>query len=198
MIAQTADVINHETGERITVLRTGMETNGLYTEGVSVFPPNPAASPYHEHPEQEERIAVVAGTLMMRIDGRLQLAVPGDTLVIPPGTAHEIGNAGAETAETIWQFRPALRTDDFLAATLASESSQEGSWRHRLRKLAIASEFSHEYRKATLPWSFQRPVLALFHRLVDTCGQIQSSRRRSGNPRLQRPSGLSGGGLSCR
>src|SRR5690349_21798058 len=145
MLMQPRDVIDSETGERVSIIRTGEETNGLYTEGVSVFPPNLAVTAYHEHPEQEERIAVVAGSVLVRLDGKLQLAVPGDTLVIPPGTAHEIANAGSETAEVVWQFRPALRTDDFLAAAMASEGAREGSLRHRLRRWAIAAEYSHEY-----------------------------------------------------
>src|SRR5690242_5547892 len=103
MLMHPRDVVDSETGERVSILRTGDDTHGVYTEGVSVFPPNLAASAYHEHPEQEERIAVVAGTVLVRLDGKLQLAVPGDTLVIPPGKAHEIANAGAETAEVIWQ-----------------------------------------------------------------------------------------------
>jgi mannose-6-phosphate isomerase-like protein (cupin superfamily) len=190
MLATTADVINSETGERITVIRTGEETNGLYTEGFSVFPPSLAATVYHEHPEQEERLSVVAGTLLVRIDGKLQFAGPGASMVIPPRTAHEISNTGAEPAEAIWQFRPALRTDDFLAATLASEGSRENKWRHRLRKMAIAAEFSHEYRRSTLPWTVQWPVLTLVHRFVSVCGQTWN---RKSPTRIGPTSGLSGG-----
>lgn len=167
MLMHPRDVVDSETGERVSILRTGGDTHGLYTEGVSVFPPNLAASAYHEHPEQEERIAVVAGSVLVRLDGKLQLAVPGDTLVIPPGKAHEIANAGAETAEVIWQFQPALRTADFLVASMASEGTAEGSLRHRLRRWAITAEYSHEYRKANLPWSLQRPLLALARGLVE-------------------------------
>lgn len=183
MLIEPRDVVDTGTGERVSILRTGDETNGLYTEGISVFPPNLAASAYHEHPEQEERIAVVAGSVLVRLDGKLQLAVPGDTLVIPPGKAHEIANAGAETAEVIWQFRPALRTDDFLAAAMASEGRRESPLRHRLRKWAIAAEYSQEYRKANLPWSLQKPILSLAHRLVDLGMEHRHSWRHHLHPR---------------
>lgn len=165
-IDPAAKVIDIATGERIEVIRSGAETQGRFTEGVSIYPPSLAAAAYHEHPEQEERVTVVSGTVLVRIDGRLQLAGPGDAFVIPAGTAHEIANAGAEPAEVLWQFRPALRTDAYLAAAIGGAGRAEGGLRRRLRRMAIAAEFTREYRSALLPWTLQRPVLALFRRLT--------------------------------
>ena len=150
------------TGERVRVLKTGSETDGAYVEGVSAFPPTLAESPLHEHPRQEERLRVVSGTLYVRMAGKQHLLGPGGSLVIPAGAAHEIANAGAETAEVVWQFVPALRTDAFLRSALdAQEPGRIGRLRRALKRLTVAAEFSDEYRRATLPWIVQRPVLAL-------------------------------------
>lgn len=156
------------TGERVRLLRTGAETGGAYVEGVSAFPPTLAESPLHEHPHQEERLRVVSGTLFVRMAGKQHLLGPGGSLVIPPGAAHEIANAGAETAEVVWQFVPALRTDAFLRTALdaaqparVEQSRTAGRIRRALTRLRVAAEFSNEYRRATLPWIVQRPLLAL-------------------------------------
>src|SRR5688500_16545496 len=86
------------TGERVRLIRTGADTAGAFVEGVSAYPPTLAETPLHEHPHQVERLQVVSGTLFVRTVGKQQLVGPGETLVIPPGEAHEIASAGAETA----------------------------------------------------------------------------------------------------
>jgi quercetin dioxygenase-like cupin family protein len=150
------------TGERVRLLKTSTETDGAYVEGVSAFPPTLAETPLHEHPHQEERLRVVSGTLYVRMAGKQHLLGPGGSFVIPPGAAHEIANAGAETAEVVWQFVPALRTDTFLRTTLdAPQPARVGPLRRALKRLRVAAEFSDEYRRATLPWIMQAPVLAL-------------------------------------
>ena len=156
------ELMRPATGERVRLLKTGTETDGAYVEGVSAFPPTLAETPLHEHPHQEERLQVVSGTLYVRIAGKQHLLGPGGSLVIPPGAAHEIANAGAETAEVVWQFVPALRTDAFLRTALdAPQPARVGRLQRVLKRLRVAAEFSDEYRRATLPWIVQAPVLAL-------------------------------------
>jgi len=156
------ELMRPATGERVRLLKTGTETDGAYVEGVSAFPPTLAETPLHEHPHQEERLQVVFGTLYVRMDGKQHLLGPGGSLVIPPGAAHEIANAGAETAEVVWQFVPALRTDAFLRTALdAPQPARVGRLQRVLNRLRVAAEFSDEYRRATLPWIVQAPVLAL-------------------------------------
>jgi len=156
------ELMRPATGERVRLLKTGTETDGAYVEGVSAFPPTLAETPLHEHPHQEERLQVVFGTLYVRMDGKQHLLGPGGSLVIPPGAAHEIANAGAETAEVVWQFVPALRTDAFLRTALdAPQPARVGRLQRVLKRLRVAAEFSDEYRRATLPWIVQAPVLAL-------------------------------------
>jgi mannose-6-phosphate isomerase-like protein (cupin superfamily) len=160
-------LLDPATGEHVLVTKTGRETNGKYIQGVSTYPSSLAFPSYHEHPRQEEQLDIVAGTVLVRIEGKLQFAGPGARVVIPAGAAHEIANAGTEPAEVVWQFQPALRTDDYLEATLAPAGAQKvGRWRRMLERVSVAAEFSNEYRKATMPWIVQRPFLAVLGRLV--------------------------------
>lgn len=168
MIMETnLQLLNPTTGEHVLVTRTGTETNGEFIQGVSTYPPTLADPAYHEHPLQEEQLDVVSGTVLVRIEGKLRFAGPGARVVIPAGAAHEIANTGAEPAEVVWQFQPALRTGDFLQAALVPAGADRvGRWRRMLERVSVASEFSNEYRKATLPWFVQRPLLAVLGRLA--------------------------------
>ncbi|MCC6792476.1 MAG: cupin domain-containing protein [Thermomicrobiales bacterium] len=159
-------LMNPVTGEQVLV--TGSDRDGAFIEGISTYPPTTVEPVYHEHPHQEERLDVVSGTLLVRIEGRLQFAGPGAHVVIPAGAAHQIANSGGEPAQVVWQFEPALRTDEFLRATLAANPPARcGRWRRFVARVAIATEYSDEYRKATLPWFVQRPVLALARWIAD-------------------------------
>jgi len=165
------------TGERVRLIQTGADTGGAFVEGVSAFPPTLAETPLHEHPHQVERLQVVAGTLFVRWAGRQQLVGPGEMLVIPPGEAHEIAKAGTETAEVIWQFIPALRTDAYLRSALdAPEPIRMGRAQRVLKRLTVAAEYSDVHRKATLPWIVQRPALALLRSLSGTSNRARRNR----------------------
>jgi quercetin dioxygenase-like cupin family protein len=170
------------TGERVRLVKTGADTGGEFVEGVSAYPPSLAETPLHEHPHQVERLQVVAGTLFVRMAGKQQLVGPGEMLVIPPGEAHEIASAGAETAEVIWQFFPALRTDAYLRSALDTPGRVRMGRLHRmLKRLTIAAEFSDEYRKATLPWFVQRPVFAMLRSFRGTSKRARARRAQSGS-----------------
>jgi quercetin dioxygenase-like cupin family protein len=165
IMEQQIELKDYSTGERLRLIRTGAETGGEFVEGVSTFPPTLANATYHEHPRQEERLKVVDGTVIVRIDGKLKFAGPGATVVIPPGVAHEVSNAGREPAQVVWRFHPALRTDDYLRATLETNGQPGiGRFQRMLKRIAVAAEFTDEYRKATLPWIVQWPVFKVIGR----------------------------------
>lgn len=170
------ELTNPGTGELVRLLKTGAETGGAYVEGISTFPPTLDGSPFHEHPRQEERIEVVEGSLIVRIEGKLKYAGPGSTVVIPPGVAHEVANAGREPARVVWQFVPALRTDAFLRAAARNERRAGASrWNRLLGRIAIAAEFSDVYRTSTLPWVLQWPVFAVVARLARRTSQARNA-----------------------
>lgn len=69
--------------------------------------------PTHWHPRQHERFEVLAGRLAVEVDGEPPRVLrPGDTIEVPPRTAHRMWNAGAELARASWRVSPALRTEE--------------------------------------------------------------------------------------
>ena len=65
--------------------------------------------PLHVHPHQEERIAVLSGSVRCLSGEREQLLSVGDRVVTPPGEAHTIEPAGAEGAEVRAELDTARR-----------------------------------------------------------------------------------------
>jgi mannose-6-phosphate isomerase-like protein (cupin superfamily) len=74
-------------------------------------PPGWTAGPLHEHPEQVERIEVLSGRLLARIEQDAGLCTRGEDLTLAPGTPHTVENPGPAPARLRVEFSPALRTD---------------------------------------------------------------------------------------
>jgi mannose-6-phosphate isomerase-like protein (cupin superfamily) len=74
-------------------------------------PPGWTAGPLHEHPEQVERIEVLSGRLVARIEHDAGLCTRGEDLTLAPGTPHTVENPGPARARLRVEFSPALRTD---------------------------------------------------------------------------------------
>ena len=58
------------------------------------------ANPAHVH-DREEVMVLLAGTVTVTVAGKPHALSPGDVVIVPPRTAHEVENAGAEPAEWI-------------------------------------------------------------------------------------------------
>jgi len=94
--------------DRLIVLVDTKESAGeLFRFEYQARAPEPAPAD-HVHPEQEERIEVLAGTLRCRLDGREQDLRAGQAIVIPAGAPHAVWNADASGCRTVGEFRPAL------------------------------------------------------------------------------------------
>jgi len=67
-------------------------------------------NPYHAHPNCEEVLHVLAGTIVHRIDGADEVAMgPGDTISVPPSLRHNARNIGEERAVLLVCFSSAER-----------------------------------------------------------------------------------------
>jgi len=60
------------------------------------LPPGKAVCPFHSHAAQWEMYVVISGTGRVRSPEGLHPIVPGDTVMFPPGEAHQIHNDGSE------------------------------------------------------------------------------------------------------
>src|SRR5690242_1084127 len=84
-VAPQRVICNPLSGEQIIIRTSGAETNGQLLIFDLFLPPGKQVPSRHTHPFQEERFTILAGTLHFRLGRRRVLAVPSDTVVVPPG-----------------------------------------------------------------------------------------------------------------
>jgi mannose-6-phosphate isomerase-like protein (cupin superfamily) len=77
----------------------------------AVVPPGASTLP-HRHRESEELYHVLSGTGRMTLGGEEFAIAPGDTILIPPGTAHHLRNGGGEPLRLLCACSPAYRHED--------------------------------------------------------------------------------------
>ena len=135
---------NPVTGER-AVIRVGTEESGgeLLVNDLYVRPGG-AVMGEHVHPTIEESFTVVRGRLEYRLDGREDVAGPGQRLLVPHGTAHDWWNAGEEEAHVIVEISPAARFEEMVlnAFGLAQDGKTDAKGKPHLLQLVL---FAREY-----------------------------------------------------
>src|SRR5919199_1396109 len=85
-------------GEQIVFRESPAQPGGRLLAFALFLPPGAHVPARHVHPVQEEQFTVVAGRMRFRLGrfGRRTILVhSGDTVLVPAGTAHWFGNAGA-------------------------------------------------------------------------------------------------------
>jgi mannose-6-phosphate isomerase-like protein (cupin superfamily) len=95
------------TGERFRVIRSGVETGGEFAQSHFDLIPGGHAPRAHVHPHQEERFQVLSGTLTVVVNDEERVVSAGETVVVPPGTAHQPFNRGTVEMRSIGEIRPA-------------------------------------------------------------------------------------------
>ena len=110
---------NRITGERIVFRKTAADTGGELLAIDLVLAPDGHVPGAHVHPSQEERFAVVSGTMKFRLGGKKIIARAGDVVVVPAGSVHRSANAGEEPARVRVEVRPALKMEQLFETTVA-------------------------------------------------------------------------------
>jgi uncharacterized protein YndB with AHSA1/START domain/mannose-6-phosphate isomerase-like protein (cupin superfamily) len=101
----------------------------------------------HVHPEQTERIEVVAGAMKVTMQGTEHVLHAGDSIEIPPGTAHTQVPAGDGPGTVRIQVQPPGRTQEFMERV--AELCREGQFTRRgFPKPRAAAELVLEYSDA--------------------------------------------------
>src|SRR5947209_7148978 len=130
---------NPISGERIVIRESGAQTGGRLLSFDLFLPPGAHVPARHVHPVQEEQFTVMAGRMRFRLGRRTVLANPGDTVLVPAGTAHWFGNVGAGVAHARVEARPALRMEEMFetAAAMVVAEPFPGARLPRLSDLAL-------------------------------------------------------------
>lgn len=110
---------NPVSGERFVFHLTAGDTGGDVLAFELEVTPDGHVPGAHVHPTQEERFEVVSGAMKFREGVRTIVAGPGDTVVVPPGTAHRFANVGPEPAVVRVEVRPALNMEQLYETTVA-------------------------------------------------------------------------------
>ena len=95
------------TGELISIIRTGLETEGEVFEFEAVLPSGLSGPPAHWHRVEQETFEVIEGTLRVRVGHVVRHLGPGESVVVPPGIVHAFSNPAEEPARVITRETPA-------------------------------------------------------------------------------------------
>ncbi len=143
---------NPATGERLVIRTSSAETGGQLLAFDLFLPPRGHVPAQHAHPAQEERFRVIDGVLRFRVGGSTIVAAAGDTVRIPPRTAHWFGNPGPLPAHARVEVRPALRMEELLeAGTLLANSGRLARW-HIPAPAALAYLLLEFEQEVAVPW----------------------------------------------
>jgi mannose-6-phosphate isomerase-like protein (cupin superfamily) len=204
-MAVTGQVLDNPiSGERFIFSQTAADTGGELLAVEFVVAPDGRVPGAHVHPVQEERFEVVRGIMRFKRGRETVVAGPGETVVVPAGTAHRFANAGDEPAVLRIEVRPALRMEQLweTVAALADEGRTFRSGLPRPLDLALfIREFEHEVRApfapglaraatAPLAWLAVRRGLARRYELPTTPGQVPPRRPAPVRPGGGRPGSL--------
>lgn len=118
----------------------------------------------HFHPDQTERLEVVAGEIAVVLDGERQRLTPGETVTIPKGTRHRHWNPTTDPARVRWERSPAYRTAEWAESVYAlaqrglADEAGTPSWLHLA---VLIDEFPRESAYlAGVPGTLQRVLAA--------------------------------------
>jgi mannose-6-phosphate isomerase-like protein (cupin superfamily) len=141
---RSREVRNAATGETVPFVRTADETGGELLVMEAHWSRTDHSTPSHVHPAMEERWKVLEGTVEFDIDGRREVAGPGETVTAPAGVSHTNRNAGGGPALMRIEMRPALRWEEFVRQlfALASEDLEGDQAQRSIEELL--TEFGAE------------------------------------------------------
>ncbi len=168
------EIENPVVGERVRFVQTAADTNGALLETEQWLMPGGSAGVLHMHPEQEERFTVISGALRVRIGRDEREYGPGETAVVPPGTAHVFENGSSGTTHFQGEVRPALRTEELFErhASLARQGAATSQRSMGLMALApLASEYRREFALPHAPLIVQRAAIGLLAAIARRRGQ---------------------------
>lgn len=148
--------------ERFIFHKTSQDTAGELLAFDMVLDPDGRVPGGHVHPVQQESFQVQSGIVKFRKGLRTVVAVPGDTVVVPPGAFHHFANVGDEPAIVRVQVEPAMKMEHLFetVAALAGEGRTLRSGMPKPLDLAVfMREFEEEVRAPVAP-GLVRAVMA--------------------------------------
>jgi quercetin dioxygenase-like cupin family protein len=137
---------NQVQGDRAVVREGSEDTNGERLVVDLYVRPGGAVAAKHVHSYITERFEVLAGTVRFHLDGRDELAGPGQEVEVPPGAVHDWWNVGSDEAHVLVEIQPAERFELMIQNLygLANDGKANPRGVPRLLPLAL---FAREFRR---------------------------------------------------
>jgi quercetin dioxygenase-like cupin family protein len=182
---------NHVQGDRFVVREGSEDTGGERLAGDLYIRPGGAVAGKHVHSYITERFEVVSGTVRFHLDGRDEIARPGELVKVQPGVVHDWWNVGADEAHVRLEIRPAARFELMIQNLfgLANDGKTNRRGVPRLLPLALfAREFRAEGEFIRPPRLVQRVLFAALAPLARARGHTAI------NPEYHGPDGKASAG----
>jgi uncharacterized RmlC-like cupin family protein len=189
-VIKTSDVFEHSVlGERILVLKSAQETGGdslhleLHLAPHQADTNDPLVTLEHVHPVQKERLTVLSGLVHVHVNGTVNTVRPGQKLEILPGVPHMCWNANTNEAVVQVEFRPALRTEEYLetffALAQAGQVSPQTGLPGIVQRAVLLNEYRNEIRLVGMAEPVQSSLFAVLAAVGKLLGYHRSLQRLS-------------------
>ena len=164
MAYKNKTISNPYSGQSIRFIQTSDDTDGALLEMESNFAPHSKEPVPHFHPKQEEQFTVLAGTINIRLNGRIVHLHKGEALTIAPNTIHSMWNDSNETAVVNWKVMPALSTEYLLETGMglaADGKVTKNGMPCFLQSVLIAEKYNAVFRLAKPSYKLQKVLFRL-------------------------------------
>lgn len=152
-------------GMRWEITKSTADTKGELFEAINVLDPDFSGPPLHIHPKAEEIYEVVAGTLDVCFGGQWRKLTAGESVTVPPGTAHTLKNDSGAEVRLINVHRPALEFERFFRRLHNLSSSGRVTFPPKgLRSAILLSMLFSEYPREILSVKPPRWLMATLAR----------------------------------
>lgn len=115
----------------------------------------------HVHPHQEERLEVMEGEAIYRIDGEERRMGPGDKAVVPKGVKHAFRNAGQGVAYLRFESEPPMELQESVEVAVAmthAESFSSSGMPKDPSAFLSAAEYAERYKDTIVLLSIPKVV----------------------------------------
>lgn len=137
-------------GEALTIIKSGKETNGEYTQFEGSDEPG-FGPPLHVHFKQEEGLKVLKGVMEVEAGGKKFQLKEGEETVFKKGEAHRFWNAGTERLYYSGYVKPSLNYEYFIEKVYASANENKDDKPGAFDAAFLLTRYKSEFDMLVIP-----------------------------------------------
>ncbi|MBK8485616.1 MAG: cupin domain-containing protein [Saprospiraceae bacterium] len=148
-------ITEKSTGETITFVKTGKDTQGAFTEIICTIPARKDGPPSHIHPLQDEIFEVIEGKLELSAKGKKIVLEEGQSFNVTANTAHTFSNPLDRETKFRATYKPALDIEYVLVQGFEIINSQSNPNKPSFQMIVdfdyLLKEIKGQYKFAGAP-----------------------------------------------